>query len=117
MPNGGMLPSCFICEWSEKDEDFAKALHQCFCQRHSMNILLPHLTFCTDLTAVNKRDKPHPFIEEANIIGNDIYTWIETEPISDESAHRYRLLTAIKVYAEWSEQQKKAALNAKHRSS
>jgi hypothetical protein len=118
MPNGGILQSCFVCKWSEKDKDIEKAGKQVHCQHHSIEIDNPFFTFCSDLSLFNEHGQPGRLVTEHNLIGQDVYTWVELGYTTKEYPglpqyyHEFALLAPIRVYAEWSKEQRRDAVRA-----
>ncbi|HEX2906531.1 MAG TPA: hypothetical protein VHO69_06695 [Phototrophicaceae bacterium] len=112
MPNGGLLPSCFVCERAEKTKNARGIPKQIYCKQHSMSIAAPIHTFCPDLIGANN------FTEREQITGQDIYTWIEITygirqaPGIPMYYQEYAVLAPIAVYRGWSEKQKIAAARA-----
>jgi hypothetical protein len=113
MPNGGMLPSCWVCQWAQR----ADLLKPVYCQRHQMTILGAPYTFCSELSDDSSPGLAN-FVQENNIRDNDIYVWIETgyRNSEDSSVPRYRhefvALAPIATLASWSEDEQQEARKA-----
>jgi hypothetical protein len=113
MPNGGMLPSCFTCKWTEKSKDFGEAIQHCYCTLHSLRIIGSPFVFCPDLSTHNDAMQPGKFIVQEGITGDNLYIWLETSFETNEPAYIYGTLVPITTYSKWSDEQKVAAMRAK----
>jgi hypothetical protein len=110
MPNGGMLPSCIVCKWSEREE---LPHRDVYCRKHSMTVYGSFHTFCPDLS---KDSTPGLalFIQENEIAGSDLYAWIQIGYRSEEYPdlpqyyHEYKLLASLTTYASWNKKEIRA---------
>src|SRR5580765_2181126 len=104
MPNGGLLPSCWACQWAQRGEPF-----EVYCKKHSMHIHLSLFTFCPDLSDASIPGLAK-FIESEHILGEDVYTWIEIPyrdpqyPTLPQYYHEFAVLAPISEYGEWTEE-------------
>lgn len=108
MPNGGILPSCFVCEWKEKQQQQGLGVGQIYCTRHKMNIALPMHTFCPSLLLPGETSEPSRFIQRSEITGQDVYHWFE-KPYGLMYVHEYVRLTSIENYRTWTQEERIAA--------
>src|SRR5262245_36241801 len=119
MPNGGMLPCCFICQWAKRDEDNLSLVTPITCQQHSFAVWLPARHFCSELS--DSSEGAHYFTEDENISSNHMYAWIEIQyrtteyPNLPQYYHEFLPLATLSTYAAWSEDEKKAAYRELHK--
>jgi hypothetical protein len=115
MPNGGLLQSCFICKWGQKEENIELRGRRLFCQRHAMEIVNPMFTFCTDLSRFNEDEQPGQLVRDHHLIGDDMYIWIENGYTSKDYPglpqyyHDIARLCSIAEYRAWSIEQRRSA--------
>jgi hypothetical protein len=113
MPNGGMLPCCQVCQWARASQSAG----QVFCQKHLLTIHHSHYTFCS-LLSKNLTPGLEDFITSEHIAPETIYTWIEIGyqdpkyPGLPMYHQEYAILTSVKEYAAWTEEQDTKARRA-----
>jgi len=113
MPNGGMLPCCFICKWAKRDEENLRVVNPIGCQKHGFAVWLPGRHFCAKLT--DNSGDIHSFVETRRIVDSDVYAWIELQyrtaeyPDLPQHYHEFLPLASLETYTTWSEAEKKAA--------
>lgn len=112
MPNGGVLPSCFVCEWAQKSDDFSTIN----CQQHGITVKPALHTVCSDLTHAGLMR----FRQEKLQREGYIYIWIEIQyrtsdyPTLPQYYQELVALTPITTYASWSDAERQAAEAAAH---
>jgi hypothetical protein len=112
MPNGGVLPSCFVCEWAQKTDDFGTIR----CQRHGITVKLALHTVCSDLAHAGLTR----FRQEQLQREGYIYTWIEIQyrtpdyPTLPQYYQELVALAPISTYAAWSDAERQVAEGAVH---
>jgi hypothetical protein len=108
MPNGGMRPCCFICDFAEHDEP-RRLINPLQCRRHGVQIWFPYKHFCGHLTTYGKAPR---IIKQEQIQVDTIYAEIEVQyqtpayPTLPQYYHDYRALAAVEVYQQWSLEEK-----------
>ena len=112
MPNGGILPSCFICQWAHKTDDFGLIE----CQRHGMTVKRALHTVCPDLAPAGLTR----FSQEQHLIDGYIYIWIEIQyrtpeyPTLPQYYHELVAVAPIPTYVGWSDTERQVAEAAIH---
>lgn len=76
MPNGGILPSCFVCKWAERNES-GNLIDPIECQRHGFVVWLANVHVCSDLTGENEEPGLNSFVEEENLESEFMYAWFQ----------------------------------------
>jgi hypothetical protein len=104
MPNGGMLPCCHVCKWVE----FSNNSEEVFCRHHQIKIRHSLFTFCSNLSG---HLAFRFFVWKDRIKSREIYAWIQIGyqdpkyPGLPMYYHEYAILTSVKEYASWTEEQ------------
>ena len=115
MSNGGSLYSCLTCRWVQTNPDVEQSWKQARCQRHSMDVIRPGNTFCSDLSIMSLPKIFSWLIKGSRFRGKDVYSLIEIQYRTQEYPNlpqyhlEIALLAPIKTYASWSEDQKREA--------
>src|SRR5215204_3205536 len=107
MPNGGMLPSCWICQWATRTDGINSPI---YCQRHKMTVFSPTHTFCPDLSLPGSPGIAS-FLARVSPEPEMVYTWLEfsyrdpRNPTLPMYHHEQAILAPIEVYSTWDEAQ------------
>jgi hypothetical protein len=113
MPNGGMLPCCFICKWAIRDEQNLSLINPVACQKHGFAVWMPTRHFCAKLTDTS--GAVHSFVKTRSIDSSDVYAWIELQyrtaeyPDLPQYYHEFLPIASLETYTAWSEAEKQAA--------
>jgi hypothetical protein len=110
MPNGGMGPCCFICDFAEHTEprSLMTPLH---CRQHAIQVWLPYKHVCGCLTY---HGEILPFIEEEQVQADTVYAEIEVQyqnpayPTLPQYYHELHVLAPVAVYRQWTLEEKQA---------
>lgn len=109
MPNGGVLPSCSVCQWAQGTGPTTIS-----CRRHGITVFLALHSFCRELS-----NQAYPglvdFIRQNGITGNGIHIWLEIQhrtpehPDIPQYDREFAPLAPVDTYASWTEAEDRAA--------
>ena len=122
MPNGGMLPCCFVCRWSKKDtsrpvhpQDNNPLIEPIECLQHEFAVWLPASHVCANLGDPYDGSGLSTFAERAGLESGHLYAWLEfgyrthEHPHIPQYHHECIRLASFKEYSSWSVEEKKNA--------
>jgi hypothetical protein len=114
MPNGGVMPSCFICKWAKKDD--SKPIHPVEnnplkdpieCQQHGFKVWLPSSHVCANLGYPYDESGLSTFAKDVGLESNIIYAWFQFQYRTQESPtipqHHHELikLAGFQEFSKW----------------
>ncbi len=74
MPNGGIMPCCWVCHWGSRNTKESSVA----CKQHQLTTHLPLATFCADLALENDDGKRRYFLDrKPSLEPNIMYEWLE----------------------------------------
>jgi hypothetical protein len=117
MPNGGMMPCCWVCHWGSRNLKESSVT----CEQHHLTTYLPLATFCADLALQNDDSKQRYFSESKLSPEPDvIYGWLEIaykDPGDSTIPQHYHEpigLASLSEFAGWSKGQQIRGSQARH---
>ncbi|NUM43270.1 MAG: hypothetical protein HUU38_01075 [Anaerolineales bacterium] len=124
MPNGGMMPSCFLCKWAKKDtpkpidpKEKNPLIEPIQCQQHGIAIWLPSSHVCANLGDPYDGSGLSTFAEEVGLESKYIYAWLEfsyrtqEHPQIPQYHHEFVQLAPFEVFSHWTLEEKMNAYN------
>jgi hypothetical protein len=119
MPNGGMMPCCWVCRRGMSHDIEASSV---ICEQHQLTTYLPFATFCADLAlpnsdnergySTNDKFKPEPGI---------MYEWLQVSyqdskhPGLPQYYHEPTGIALLQEYSKWNKQQQVTTSQARHK--
>ena len=117
MPNGGVMPSCFICSKAQKqgqaetdDERLAQLQKPYRCTFHGFEVPHPMTYVCAELSVAYKNDAIAEFAVRNGLEGGWLYEWLTSShpsalnPQIPEYQHVLEPVDHIEVVRAWSEE-------------
>ncbi len=117
MPNGGMMPCCWVCQWGSRNTEESSIT----CKQHHLTTYLPLATFCADLALQNGEGKRRYFGDREPSPEPDImYEWLEIAykdpkyPSIPQYYHEPIGLVSLSEFGTWSKEQQIKMSQARH---
>jgi len=117
MPNGGLMPCCWVCHWGSRITQESSVA----CTRHHLTTYLPFKTFCADLALENDDSKRRYFQDHEPSPTPDImHEWLEFSykdpkyPSLPQYYHEPIDLAPMNEFATWNKEQQVKASQARH---
>ena len=104
MPNGSVLPSCFVCKWAKK---YKKEPNLIDCQQYGFSVWLPLSHVCTNLGDPYEGSGLCTFAEDVGLEGDKMYAWFDFSYRTSEAPsipqYRHELvpLTSFQEFSNW----------------
>lgn len=111
MPNGGVLPSCFVCKWA-KEKTSERKLDLIECQKHGFAVWLPMSHVCINLGDPYDGSGLSTFAEDAELKSNIVYVWLQFQyrtqdaPTIPQYHHELVELTTFQEFSKWTIEEK-----------
>jgi hypothetical protein len=121
MPNGGLLPSCFVCKWAKRDPSIVidaehnPLIEPVECLQHGFAVWLPAHHVCANLGDSYSGSGLATFAEGAGLEIGSIYAWLEvvyrTPEIPDIPQYHQTFvkLASLPEFSGWSLDEKQSA--------
>ena len=117
MPNGGVMPSCFICSKAQKqgqaetdDERLVQLRKPYRCTLYDFDVLHPMTYVCAELSVAYKNDAIAEFADRNGLEGGWLYEWLTfshpspLNPQIPEYQHVLEPVGPIEAVRAWSEE-------------
>src|SRR5450432_337581 len=118
MPNGGIVPSCFVCKWAKKDTsrpihptDNNPLTEPIECQQHRFTVWLPADHVCANLGDPYDRSGLSTFAERAGLESGSVYAWLVFGPTPEHPHislyhHECVKLASFQEFSSWTVEQR-----------
>ena len=118
MPNGGMMPCCWVCRWGISQSIQEPSV---ICERHHLTTYLPLATFCSEL-ALQSDDSQRRYFsgKEFDPKPGIMYEWLQIaytdvkHPGIPQYYHEPADIAPVREYSTWSKQQQVTTSQARH---
>ncbi len=117
MPNGGMMPCCWACQWGSRNTSESSVA----CGQHHLTTYLPLATFCADLVLAIHDSKRRYFSgKEFSPESNSMYEWLEVAytdskyPNIPQYFKEPTRLALLSEFASWNKEQQFKTSQAHH---
>lgn len=119
MPNGGVMPSCFVCKWANKklppSEGSNPLLEPIECQQNGFEVWLPSSHVCSKLDDPYEGGGLSTFAASAGLKDGIVYGWLEIgyrtkeHPHIPQYHHELVELAPFREFSSWTLEQKQKA--------
>ena len=111
MPNGGILPSCFVCKWAKRNES-GEPFDPIECQQHGFVVWSPSSHVCRNLSGSNDERGLSQFVEKEKLESENMYAWFQFSYSVSESPtlplyhHELVKLASFQEFSGWTLEEK-----------
>ena len=111
MGNGGLLPSCWLCQYAVRPKvQPTKSFEPIYCRRHDFKVFMPTHAFCTNLWIAGTHWHAK-FIKERQFYPQMMYQWIDLYYLGYQEPEA---VATLEAFASWTQEQQLESIQSLH---